>query len=293
MIEKLYLRNTSTNQTILFDRDWSEYLLESVDLGSVEGNHHSYKYINQVGVYIDSTSLEQRTVSISGWIIGDSYSTLQINKSRLNRLINPIDTIEITIYDKYKLSFKPDYSIKYSSSYKENNEVLCKFIIQGTCADPMFTTVAPTGVLIASTLGKFKFPLVIPEDPGLIMGVRQPIRLAQIYNEGDIPSGMVITFRAKGTVENPSLYSVLTQETIKINKTLDSGEEVIMSTTPGSKYIKGRISGVEENYFKYLDLESSWLQLAVGDNAIQYDADSGVENLEVFVSYETKYLEVQ
>ena len=293
MIDSLVLTNTVTLQSVLLDKDNSELVLDEADLGTVEGTHHSYKYVSQVGVYIDSTTLEQRVVAISGWVIGNTYDELKANKDVLNKLINPLHTVEVVVQNKYKLDFKPDFSVKYSASYEENNEVLCKFLIQGTCADPMFTKKLRQSALIASTIPKFHFPLIIPKNAGLIMGLREPSLLATINNGGDIDTGMLITFSCTSTVTNPVLLNVNTREFIKINKTIASGEQVIVSTSSGNKYIKGVVKGEESNYFKYLDFDSTWLQLHTGDNILKYDADNNVEGLEVLISFLPKYLEVQ
>lgn len=293
MIESLILTNTVTLQSVVLDKDNSYFVLDEADLGTVEGTHHSYKYVSQVGVYIDSTTLEQRTVAISGWVIGDTYDELRENKKILNRLVNPLHPIDAVIQEKYKLTFKPDYSVKYSVSYKENNEVLCKFLIQGTCADPMFTTKDKQSALIASTIPKFRFPLVIPQGTGILMGLREPSLLATLNNGGDIDTGLLVTFSCTSTVTNPSLLNVDTREFIKVNKTMSAGEQIVISTGSGEKYIKGIVDGVEYNYFKYMDFDSTWLQLHTGENTLKYDADSNVAGLEVLISFLPKYLEVQ
>lgn len=293
MIESLVLTNTVTLQSVLLDKDNSELVLDEADLGTVEGTHHSYKYVSQVGVYIDSTTLEQRVVAISGWVIGNTYDELKANKAVLNKLINPLHMVEVVVQDKYKLDFKPDFSVKYSASYEENNEVLCKFLIQGTCADPMFTTKDKQTALIASIIPKFRFPLVIPQNNGILMGLREPSLLATLNNGGDIDTGLLITFSCTSTVTNPSLLNVDTREFIKINKTMSAGEQIIVSTGSGEKYIKGIVSGEESNYFKYMDLDSTWLQLHTGENILKYDADDNVDGLEVLISFLPKYLEVQ
>ena len=293
MIDSLVLTNTVTLQSVLLDKDNSELVLDEADLGTVEGTHHSYKYVSQVGVYIDSTTLEQRVVAISGWVIGNTYDELKANKAVLNKLINPLHMVEVVVQDKYKLDFKPDFSVKYSASYEENNEVLCKFLIQGTCADPMFTTKDKQTALIASIIPKFRFPLVIPQNNGILMGLREPSLLATLNNGGDIDTGLLITFSCTSTVTNPSLLNVDTREFIKINKTMSSGEQIIVSTGSGEKYIKGIVSGEESNYFKYMDFDSTWLQLHTGENILKYDADDNVDGLEVLISFLPKYLEVQ
>lgn len=293
MIESLVLTNTVTLQSVLLDKDNSYLVLDEADLGTVEGTHHSYKYVNQVGVYIDSTTLEQRTVAISGWVIGDTYDELRENKKVLNRLVNPLHPIDAVVQEKYKLTFKPDYSVKYSVSYEENNEILCKFLIQGTCADPMFTTKDKQSALVASTIPKFRFPLIIPKNAGILMGLREPSLLATLNNGGDIDTGLLVTFSCTSTVTNPSLLNVDTREFIKVNKTMSAGEQIVISTGSGEKYIKGIVNGVEYNYFKYMDFDSTWLQLHVGENTLKYDADSNVAGLEVLISFLPKYLEVQ
>ena len=293
MIDSLVLTNTVTLQSVLLDKDNSELVLDEADLGTVEGTHHSYKYVSQVGVYIDSTTLEQRVVAISGWVIGNTYDELKANKAVLNKLINPLHMVEVVVQDKYKLDFKPDFSVKYSASYEENNEVLCKFLIQGTCADPMFTTKDKQTALIASIIPKFRFPLVIPQNKGILMGLREPSLLATLNNGGDIDTGLLITFSCTSTVTNPSLLNVDTREFIKINKTMSAGEQIIVSTGSGEKYIKGIVSGEESNYFKYMDFDSTWLQLHTGENILKYDADDNVDGLEVLISFLPKYLEVQ
>lgn len=293
MIDSLVLTNTVTLQSVLLDKDNSELVLDEADLGTVEGTHHSYKYVSQVGVYIDSTTLEQRVVAISGWVIGNTYDELKANKAVLNKLINPLHTVEVVVQDKYKLDFKPDFSVKYSASYEENNEVLCKFLIQGTCADPMFTTKDKQTALIASIIPKFRFPLVIPQNNGILMGLREPLLLATLNNGGDIDTGLLITFSCTSTVTNPSLLNVDTREFIKINKTMSAGEQIIVSTGSGEKYIKGIVSGEVSNYFKYMDFDSTWLQLHTGENILKYDADDNVDGLEVLISFFPKYLEVQ
>ncbi len=293
MIESITLRNLVTNQSILIDKTTSDWVLGEIDLGTVEGNHHSYKYVNQVGVYIDSTSLEERAVSIPGWVIGEDLADMKDNMTVLNRLVNPQHELELTLFDQYVLRFKPDYSIKYATPYEENNEVLCQFLIQGTCADPMFST--KNGILtqIALVLPKFHFPLIIPKDKGIILGLRQPNLLATIVNDGDIDTGMVIEFSCNTTVVNPSLLHVETQEFIKINKTITPGETITVSTVSGNKYVKGYHDGQTENYFKYWDWDSTWLQMYRGVNVLKYDADSGVGGLAVSVSFTPKLLEVQ
>lgn len=293
MIESIILKNLVTNQSILIDKTTSDWVLGDIDLGTVEGSHHSYKYVNQVGVYIDSTSLEERAVSIPGWVIGGNLTDLKDNMAVLNHLVNPQHELELLLFDQYVLRFKPNYSIKYATPYEKNNEVLCQFLIQGTCADPLFSTKYGIRTPLVSILPKFHFPLIIPQNSGIILGLRQSNLLTTITNDGDIDTGMIIEFSCTTTVVNPSLLHVGTQEFVKINKTITPGETIRVSTMSGDKYVRGYYKGQTKNYFKYWDWDSTWLQMYRGVNVLKYDADEGVKGLTVNVTFTPKLLEVQ
>jgi hypothetical protein len=118
--------------------------------------------------------------------------------------------------------------------------------------------------------------------------------IANVFNNGAIATGMRIIFKAKGNVVNPKLINVNTQERFILTKTLVAEEEVEVNTNIGEKSIKGKIGNLSySNYYMYKDIDSSWLQLDVGDNLFRYDADDGLENLEIFVYFHNRYLEVQ
>lgn len=297
MVENVILRNKQTSALLELDVvNTPFYILDKVGWGQIKGTHHSYKYVNQIGVYVTSTSLETRDVSVSGWIVSNSELHMSQRKSVLNRFVNPQQPIEL-VYKNYSLEFLPDRTIKYSATIKENNEVVCKFEIAGLAANPLFKDTNTTNVPIAGMLGMFHFPMMLSAIdngmPTVMMGLRQPSLIVNISNTGSVQTGMNIVFEATGTVVNPSLINIYTQEQFKINKTIVAGETVVVSTTIGEKKIVGTLNGVSSNYFKYRDLRSSWLQLDTGDNAFKYDADNGIDSLNCTIEYSNKYLEVQ
>ena len=59
MVESIRLQNVATSARLMFDMVTTpDYILNSVDWGVVESTHHSYKYVNQIGVYVTGSSLE-------------------------------------------------------------------------------------------------------------------------------------------------------------------------------------------------------------------------------------------
>lgn len=297
MVENITLKNMVTSATLELDRVTTPYyILESVTWGEVEGEHHSYKYVNQIGVHVTGTSLGTRDVNVIGWVIASTEAQMTDRKSMLNRFVNPQQEIELS-YGKYRLRFLPDSSIRYGAGVPENNEIMCKFQISGLAANPLFRDDNDSKVSAASTKAMFHFPLIINKSvqkpPAIMFGVREPSLIVNVYNNGSVSTGMRIVFKALGTLTGPSLINVYTQEYFKINKTMYAGETVEVTTTIGEKKVIASINGVETNYFRYRDLDSTWLQLDVGDNLFRYNADAGIDNLEVYIYFANKYLEVQ
>lgn len=293
MIDSIKLINTVTGQAITIDQDQSQFVLTELNLGQVSGTHNTYSFYNQIGSTIESTSIEDRNISITGYLIGTTYEDIRNNKKLLNRFVNPLQDTKVVVYDKYFLTFRPDYSVQYGKTVPENNEYMCKFLIQGTCGNPLFGLVDMELVSMSTTEPKFMFPLVIPQSTGMIFGNKKINKLEQLDNDGDLPTGMVITMTAKGSVSNPKITLVETQESIELSKALSAGDVVVISTVYGEKYIEGIVNGVKSNYLPYLKYPSSWLQLSPGINTIQYSAASGVDNLQAVIEFSPGYMEVE
>lgn len=297
MVENIVLLNNATSATLELDKVTTpNYILDVCTWGEIQSTHHSYKYVNQVGVYVTGTSLETRPVEITGWIVANNEDQMTSLKTFLNRFVNPQQLVTLS-YKEYKLDFLPDTSVKYSATVVENNDVVCKFKIEGTAPDPLFRISNENQVAAATTRGLFHFPMILNktdlDPPRAIFGLREPSLIIDVYNGGAVGVGMKLVFKALGTVTGPTFTNVETQEYFKINKTLVAGEQIVINTNIGEKSIKGTLSGVTSNYFKYRDFGSTWLQLGVGDNLFRYDADANVDALEAYVYFYNKYLEVQ
>lgn len=298
MVEEITLRKVSTSEGVHLDMvSTPGFILESVEWGPIKGTHNKYKYMNQVGESVANTTLGTRDITIKGWIVAYTERDMNLRKSILNGFVNPQETIDL-LYKTYKLRFSPDATIQYAVKPAENNEVICKFQIIGTAHDPTFKDSSENRLVFATTLPTFHFPLIISPDlpeGGAVFGKRTDSLIASVTNKGSMPTGMRIVFKAKGSVANPKLISIDTQEHLSINKTLIPGEEIEITTTVGEKRVRGRLSptGVYLNYYPYKTLDSSWLQLQPGKNLFRYDADEGLDNLEVFVHFQNRFLEVQ
>ena len=293
MIESVKLVNLVTNKELQLGMDNEEYLIEEggIDWGTIETNHSTFQYPTQIGVYKTSTQLGTREPSITGWIVGKTISEIEDKKLVLSKTVNPLQDIRI-VADGYYLEGVPATTVKFSSSYKENNEVMCKYLIQVFCPFPMWNRVSEIGVSIADTQGMFGFPLIFKPE-GNIFGLRKNSLFTDVYNYGAIEVGMQLTLVARGVVNNPMVMNIKTKEYIKINKTLQEGETVVINTSKGERSVMGvSPNGVKSSYFSYFDYDNSWLQLPVGTSTFTYktydsdgNEDDTYKRLDVNVSY--------
>lgn len=184
-----------------------------------------------------------------------------------------------------------EYEINSLKFNQENINNQLKFLVSLYCPDPFFKDVVETKEEIAIWQPSFEFSLEIPEE-GIEMGYRESSLIVNVFNEGAVESGMTIKFKALATVENPSLFNVNTREYFKINRTMEAGEVITVTTHFQNKRVQLNKGGVISNAFNWIDLDSAFLQLDIGDNLLRYDASLGLSNLEVDIYHSPQYLGV-
>lgn len=292
MIEDITLLNTKTHTSIQINSQIGPYWVEKIVVGPIKGSHHTFKYLEQIGEYMDNTTLETRDVSIIAWAVDSQELPLSKAKGMVNSLCSPQQELEI-VFGKYRLRFYPDSSVQWSTKEGENNDLMAKFLIQGQSFSPMWGLHSPIQTPIAYTVYGLVLPLVIPLDSGLVFGVIQPTVSARIDNQGDLPMGCIINIEATGRVDNPQINCAETQEAFLLGKTLEPGERVVIDTRVGSRSVTGIVDGVEYNYMSYMSFSSNWITLALGINTLSFSSDSGSQFLSVYVEYSPVYFEVE
>lgn len=291
MIDSIELINMVTQESITIDAYDSDYILDKIDWDVVSATHNTYEFPEQVGSYLFSTKLQERDISIEGYLIGDvgiedsksmtiaqyleAQSLLIKHKQNvLNLFINPKHQIKIKVGTFYLLG-NPLSSIKYSTNEQDNNEVCCRFMIDIRCFSPMFNAEEETLTVLSGIEPKFKFPLIIPKNDGIIFGIKTEYALVAINNQGSIDTGSKIILMARGTITNPRIENIHTREYIELNRKMVKDELIIINTENGQRSIKGYINGVERDYLKYWVSGSSWIQFPVGYSLLGYSQNKG------------------
>lgn len=282
------LINLETKKEVLFDN--KVLILNQKELSYIDANHFTSNGIGQNGDYHTGTNLQSRIITISGYISA-SVDDLKKIKRELIHIINPLHEFKI-IKDGYMIKGYPTSTIRFSHKQNESYAGLYSFLIDFYCPIPFWNEESDTKANISYWKGNFRFPNVIPKNKGIAMGYKSPSLIVNVHNQGDVETGMNIEFIAHGNLSNPSLFNVNNREYIKILKDMKQGEKIIVNTNYGEKKIQSIFDGETIDILNYMDLSSTFLQLNTGDNLFRYDADSNLNNLQVNIYYNPKYLGV-
>jgi hypothetical protein len=263
----------------------SPFFLESADgLDAMENELFSTTNFAEDGITYSGSRVKERNIVLKGRIREDK----EINRPKLISFFNPKHTFtlqytngQIERFIKCKVEKTPVITRK---KYPE-------YMISLLCPKPWWYD-KEIKIDIASWIGSFEFPLEIV-FPGIEIGYREPSLIVNVNNDSDNPAPMRIEFRALGTLTNPSIVNVETQDLIKIEREMEAGDVITINTERGNEYVQLTRNGIITNVFNDLSIDSNPHFMAdVGDNLIRYDAESNVENLECSIYFTPQYVGV-
>ena len=269
------------------------YFLQSINgTDGTNANITKVKGVGQDGTTITDVNLSDRELQIVGAIKGNSKGEIARYRAKLLQVFNPktqgwlqYEYGDIKRRIRCQVENAPVFS-KKNKSYKQQ-----EFLVNLICPNPFWQDIVETKEEVAIWRPAFEFPLEIVEE-GIEMGYREPSLIVNVFNSGDVACGMKIQFKALATVENPSLFNVNTREYFRVNKVMSAGEIITVTTHFQNKRVELNQNGVMSNAFNWIDLGSTFMQLEPGDNLLRYDADDGIDNLEVSIWHTPQYLGV-
>lgn len=260
------------------------FISDATGIDGLENNIYSSQGMGQDGSTYVASSLKERNVVVTGTLRGNKRQA----RTDLLHILNPKLSGQLIYESKYVKRF---LDVRIEKAPVLTSALMPKFQISFLANNPYWRD-TEIKQEIALWKGNFHFPLCIPKEKGIIMGHREPSLIVNVKNNGDVETGMRIVFKATGTLTNPSLFNVNTREFIKLKTTMQSGQEITINTNVNHKKIISELDGVESYLLDPVDLESTFLQLKVGDNLFRYNADSNLDNLSVDVYYYENYLGV-
>lgn len=294
IVKELNISN-SNGDSISFGRHFR--LIDGLDLSNLAADV-SYSQSTRDGSNYQRTVLDTRDFDLSFFIFNDQREKWWVEERRreafgvFNPKLNPMRIEFITKgNESYYLNANLEGAPSFPQGFENDNHMWNKGLLQFSCGDPYIYAASSTLIEVASWIGGFEFPLEIVEG-GIEMGYRTPSLIKNVLNEGQSTTGMIIRFKALASLSNPSLINVNTYESFKLNVQMIGGDVIEVSTYVGKKTVTLIRNNISTNIFNSVDLTSTFLQLAPGDNLFRYDADNGSDNLVVSMEFTKSYVGV-
>lgn len=288
IIEKLTYIN-ELGESVEFSHSSIFHTNEVTGLSDVRNQIYSTNSMGQNGDTYLGGRIESRSIQIVGNIKEKDKRYIAERRRFLNHVLNP-QYKAVLVYEFGEFKRVIDCTIENAPIFSKST-IFQSFTVQLLCLNPFWRTEKETRNDIALWQGDFEFPVEIIENEWMI-GHREPSLIVNVFNEGDVKTGLRVEFRAIGQVTNPIFLNVNTQEFIKVNIEMQVGDILTINTGYGKKETTILRSGITMNAFRYIDPDSTYLQLEVGDNLFRYDADTNLENLEITVYHQDEYLGV-
>lgn len=280
MDKNLTLKLESNDKTLILGEN-------NFKIISVEGLESSDYEINiSDNLFADGGRVNKKSIKPRPIVIEFDFTDLESSEEIRQFLIgffNPKNSG--TLFVNYSGT---ERYIKYAvESFKNKRDSLYEplnCIVDLICPNPHFNDIE-VGDEISTWIGGWKFKFKLPfkfKQKG------EPRK--NIFNAGHLETPVQIVF--KGPAVNPKVTNITTGKFIKVNRTLSSDDTLYINTSYGNKTVEIERDGIRKNAFNYIDLDSTFFNLEVGDNLIEYSTDNNIDPQSVQIIHKSRFLGV-
>ena len=276
----------------------SGFLIQDITgLGPAKANVNSTEMATSDGSIYNSARLNSRNIVL----------TIKLMSNPTVEYMRQLSYKYFPIKKNIKLIIETDNRTCVAYGYVESNEPNIFTSSQTTqisiiCPDPYFYSLDENNQITVLSGVEELFELPFSNESldtdEIIMGNIIATRSQNIYYTGDSEVGITIFIHADGEVTNLIIYNLTTRESMKIDtdkltaltgSNIILGDDIVISTIKGNKYITLIRGGEFINIINCLGLSTNWFQLRKGDNVFAFDADTGRTNLEFRIENQTVY----
>lgn len=257
--------------TLIFEYSHGYLINKPSGIDTVDVNLSHAQGINQVGSTVQSKTVQSRPVTMSGIIVGSGQDE---RKNQLMAVVRP-DLAGRLYADDYFL----DVHVTATPTI-EPKEKFAHFQFALNAPYPYWQREQKTSQSLYGVKNQFKFPWNMSKS--YRFGQLQEMQFINARNDGQLPATFKVTFSAANNVERPRITNVTTGEVLILNKSMFPGESIVVETTHGQTYVTSSIDGSIRGA---LDLDSTLFRLAVGDNILKPEAETGLDQLQVVIDF--------
>ena len=242
-------------------------------LGMVDGEKHNSSRVGKRNIVL--------YVTING--------NVEANRIRLYRWFSP--KMAVKLY--YKNGARDVYTEGVVEAFEiDQFEPKQRAQISILCPQPYLIGAEEIVKDVSGIESLFEFPFSIASE-GIPFSDLSGSEYAMLRNDGDEPTGLIITVYARADVTAPVIYNSITNEAMRIKGILEAGHTLTIDTRPGNKRLTITDPGGNvKNAFSRKNKGSVWLQLSSGDNYISYAAESGADAMLVTLRHNNLFVGV-
>lgn len=237
---------------------------------------------NFIGERLKRKKVLSRPIAISADYLGNEDKSNK--RQELIRFFSPFSSGILTV-NQLGVEREIEYEVESFHFTSQNIYDVLEFEIELSCMDPMFQDIVQTGETISTWVKgwawKFTLPFKLKERG-------EPKK--NVFNSGHTEAPIEIYFH--GPAVNPKITNLSTGEFIRIKRELTSDDILYINTGFGQKKVEIIRSGVSTDAFDYIDLQSVFFSLQVGDNMLEYTSENGLDPQSVEVRYKNRYIGV-
>lgn len=270
---------------------------------SIEGLGPSKSIINmgeslyEDGGFFNSARVQSRNIVFDLGFYDSLAETIEIIRRKTYRFFPMKTPLEIEI--------TTDTRVGVTTGYVETNEPNIFSKDEGTqisiiCPGAYFLGSEYIETTFSGITDGFEFPW---ENPSLTESLIEFGDVfistnANVFYDGDIPTGVDIYINFIGAVNNLTIHNITTGESMAISSTklialtgsnFVAGDFVVISTVKGQKSITLIRGGNFINILNTVDIVADWFQITKGDNVFTYTAASGLTNVQFSMGHRVVY----
>ena len=275
-VTNMIIRYISPNGETLELKDWPakrDYLLQNYE-GFGEGpvTLQMQKAPFQDGKTLIDQLLEPRELSLNFVMFGETKQEVFDKRRTIQKMFNPANGLGTIQWEQdsgkiYEIDVVADGTPQFPSGDGRGSRYQTA-LVNLTAPNPLWRDENKTNIILAKYEGGLTYPFEFPIEYGISANSKTG------SNEGDIKTPVYIEI--VGPVTNPCVQNITTNQKLDIQQTLEDGEKIIIKTGFGEKEITLiGTDGSETNVMHWLTDDSEFFNLAVGENTLTFDEDSG------------------
>lgn len=275
----------------------SGFSIRGIDgLGPPKGDINVTEVLGMDGGYFNSSRTQLRNILLTLGMEDQSYTPEELRLKSYKYF--PIKKqLELEVETDTRSAKIKGYVESNSPNIFSKDETTAISII---CPNPYFYSLCSTLTIFTTIESLFEFPFSNESttEPLIVFGDVLLTDNNVIYYDGDAPVGVYISIKAFGEVTNLAIHNFTNGQSMFIDTTkletltgfpIIAGDEILISTIKGGKFIYLLRDGVTYNILNCLANTSTWFEIGRGENTFIYEAETGQSNMTFEIMNNTLY----